>query len=201
MAQAFTRYCSQISKLFSIESKISCNWTSMILWNDNSRNFEKVGYNAAVTGEYHAKVTVKDGILLVKFIGTIQNQFENLNYQKQTLQNKKRLHTWNLMVFVEIYRMVFLHLARLFNLNSTFLSRFFQHVELLLNLVNSIICHGCTRVNTNLKGKKSNIFKKMIILTPSERWTRCISELRHCWTVWYRLNGLCAYLCWNKDDF
>ena len=44
-----------------------------------------------MTGEYHAKVTVKDGILLVKFIGTIQNQFENLNYQKQTLQNKKKV--------------------------------------------------------------------------------------------------------------
>lgn len=35
---------------------------------------------------------------------------------------------------------------------------------------------------------------------PSDLWTRCISELRHCWTVWYRLRGLCAYRSWNKRD-
>ena len=28
--------------------------------------------------------------------------------------------------------------------------------------------------------------------------TRCISELRHCWTVWYKLRGLCAYRCCNE---
>ena len=38
---------------------------------------------------------------------------------------------------------------------------------------------------------------ELSVLTPSALWTRCISELRHCCTVWYRLRGLWAYRCWN----
>ena len=104
------------------------------------------------------------------------------------------------MMFVKVDGMVFLHLSGLLNLNATFLGWLFQNIELLLDLINGIIGHRIGGIHSNLQ--HSNVERLpsccALFLTPSDLWTRCISELRHCWTVWYRLRGLWAYLCWNE---
>ena len=104
------------------------------------------------------------------------------------------------MMLVKVDRMMFLHLSRFLNFYSALLSWLLQHVELLLDLINGIIGHRIGGIHSNLQHNNVEILPSCcpLFLTPSDLWTRCISELRHCWTVWYRLRGLWAYLCWNE---
>ena len=127
-------------------------------------------------------------------------------------------------MLVEVYRVVFLHLSGFLYFYPTFLGWLFEHIELLLDLVYRVVGHGARGVHSQLqlnvelfqiprkwRRQKQNgssprsahctvLYCTVLyctVLTPSALWTRCISELRHCCTVWYRLRGLWAYRCWN----
>ena len=61
--------------------------------------------------------------------------------------------TWNLVVLVEIDWVMFLHLSCFLYFYSTFLSWLLQIVQLLLDLINSIVCHRTGGIHSELKVK------------------------------------------------
>ena len=64
-----------------------------------------------------------------------------------------RILTWNLVVLVEIDWVMFLHLSCFLYFYSTFLSWLLQIVQLLLDLINSIVCHRTGGIHSELKVK------------------------------------------------